>query len=57
MRSYNQSRDRSNLIKTILYLPKIDLSLVIYYLTYQTFLVNLPNQLFDQSTQSTFSIK
>ena len=47
MKSYDESHDESNLIKTISYLPKIDFSLVIHYLTYLTFLINFTNQLFD----------
>ena len=47
MKLYNQLYDRSNLIQTILYLPKIDLYLVICYFTYLTFLINLINQFFD----------
>ena len=50
MRSYNQSHDRSNLIKIILYLSKVDFSLVTRHLTYLIFLVNLLNQFFDQLT-------
>ena len=56
MRLYNQLRDRFNLIRTILYFLKINLSLVIRYLTYLIFSVNLLNQLFDQFMQSTFFI-
>ena len=36
--------------------PEIDLSFIIYYLTYRTFFVNLPNEPFDQFTQSIFLI-
>ncbi len=46
MKSYDRSCDRSNPIKTILYLPKVHLSLVNYYPIFLTFLINLPNQLF-----------
>ena len=56
IKSYNQSHDGFNLIKTILYLLKIDLSLVFRHLIYLTFLFNFLNQLADQSTHSTFSI-
>ena len=54
MRSHDQSRDRSNLMKIILYLPKVDFSLVIRHLIYLTFSVNFLNQSFDQSRQLTF---
>ena len=56
MRSYDQTCNGSNLIGIISYLSKVDLSLIIHYSTYLTFLFNLPNQLFDQPTKSTFSI-
>ncbi len=52
MKSYDQSRDGSNPIETISYLPKVDLLLVIRYLTYLIFSVNLQDQLFE----STYSI-
>ena len=56
MKSYDQSHDGFNLIGIILYLLKIDLSLVINHLIYLTFLINLTNQVFDQLTQPIFSI-
>ena len=43
IRSHNMTYDRSNLIETILSLSKIEFSLVIYYLTHLTFLLNLSN--------------
>ncbi len=49
MKSYDQLRDRPISIKTILYLPKIDFLLVIYHLTYLTFLVDLHDQPFKSS--------
>ena len=49
MKSYNQSHDRTNLIKTILYLLKVNFFLIICHLTYLTFLINLPNQLFEST--------
>ncbi len=57
MKSYDQSRDRSDPIETILYLPKFDLSLVICHLTYLTFSVNLPNQLFKSTYVINFFIE
>lgn len=36
--------------------PKVDLSLIICQLINLIFLVNIPNQLFNQCTQSTFLI-
>ena len=47
MKLYDWSHDGFNLIETILYLSKFDLLLVIYHLTYLTFLINLTNQPFD----------
>ena len=44
---YDQVCDRSNLIKIILYLPKVYLLLVIHYLTYLTFSINFSKQLFE----------
>ena len=52
MKSYNQSGDGFNLIRTISYLAKVDFLLVIHHLIYLIFLVNLYNQTFE----STFSI-
>ena len=52
IRSYDQLRDGSNLIKKISYLAKVDLSLVIRHLNYPNFLINFLNQ----SIQSIFSI-
>ena len=49
IKSYNQSYDRFNLIKIISYFLKIDFLLVIYHLTYLTFLVNLLNQIFKST--------
>ena len=49
IKSYNLSRDRSNLIETILYLLKIDFSLVTCYLTYLTFSINFSNQSFESN--------
>ena len=49
MKLHDQSRDGSNLIGTISYLPKVDLSFVIRHLTYLTFSVNLHNQPFESS--------
>ena len=43
MKSHNQSCDGSNLVETILYLPKVDLFLLIFYLTYLTFFINFLN--------------
>ena len=43
MKSHDQSRDTFNLIGTILYFLKVDLLLVIRYLTYQIFLIDLLN--------------
>ena len=43
MKSHDLLYNGSNLIETILYLPKIDLLLVIYYLIYIIFLVNFSN--------------
>ena len=47
IKSHNRSYNGSNLIGTISYFPKIDLSLVIYHLTYLTFLVKFLNQFFE----------
>ena len=52
MKSYIQSYNKSNIIRAILYLPRLDFSLVIHYLIYLTFLINFPNQ----PMQSTFLI-
>ncbi len=49
MKSYDLSRDRSNPIQTILYLPKVDLLLIIRHLIYLTFLVNFHTQLFEST--------
>ena len=46
MTLHDQPRDTSNPIGIISYFPKVDFSLVICYLTYLTFLVNLLNQPF-----------
>ena len=43
MKSNDQSHNRFNQIGTILYLRKVDLSLVIYHLTYLIFLINFTN--------------
>ena len=56
MKPYDKSRDGFNLIRSILYLSKIDLWLIICHLTYLTFLINLTNQPFNQATQSILSI-
>lgn len=45
--SYDQLRDGSNLIKTILYLPKIGFLLANYHLTNLIFLINFHNQHFE----------
>ncbi len=52
MKSHDQSHDGSNLIGTISYLPKIELLLVIRYLIYLNFSVNL----YDQPFKSTYAI-
>ena len=46
MKSYDQSHNKSNLIRKILYLLKVDLLLVICYMTYLTFFINFSNQSF-----------
>ena len=56
IKSHDLSNNGFYLIETISYLPKIDLLLIIYHLTYLTFLINFINQPFNQSTQLTFSI-
>ncbi len=49
MKLHDQLHNGSNLIETILYLSKVDLSLIICHLAYLTFLVNLHNQLFEST--------
>ncbi len=51
MKSHDQSRDGSNLIEKISYLPKVNLSLVIHYLTYLIFLIKLLNQPFESTNK------
>ncbi len=52
MELYDQSYDESNPIRTILYLSKVDFLLLIHYMTYLTFTINL----YDQPFKSTYII-
>lgn len=49
---YDQSYNGFNLIETISYLSKVELSSVIYYLIYFNFLVNF----YDQSFELTYTV-
>ena len=50
IKSYDLSRDRSNLIEIILYVLRLIFLLIICHLTYLNFLVNFCNQPFKSTS-------